>query len=51
MNYIEIGEIEIKDKFYTDEICKALEQGGYKTALIYDGIGEQKVRLLKEKEK
>lgn len=48
--YIELAKIEIKDKYYTDEICKALEYGGYHTALIYDGALEQSIRVLKKKE-
>ena len=48
--YIELAKIEIKDKFYTDEICKALEHSGYHTALIYDGVLEQTIRILKKKE-
>lgn len=47
--YIELAKIEIKDKFYTDEICKVLEEGGYHTALIYDGILEQSIRILKKR--
>lgn len=48
--YIELAEIEIKDKYYTEGICKALECGGYHTALIYDGMLEQRIRILKKKE-
>lgn len=47
--YIELAKIEIKDKYYTDEICKALEYRGYHTALIYDGTLEQSIRILKKK--
>lgn len=50
-SYIEIAEINLNNKCYTDEICEALEQGGYKTALSYDSIGERRIRILKEKEK
>ena len=50
MNFIEIGEVKIKDKFYTDEICEALKQGGFKTALIFDGMSERSLRILKEQE-
>lgn len=51
MNYVEIGEVKISDKYYTQEICKALENGGYKTALIFDGLSERKVRILREEQR
>lgn len=50
MKYIEIGEMEIADKYYVDEICKALEASGFQTALIYDGIGTERIRILIKKE-
>lgn len=49
--YIEIAEIEIHDKYYTEGICEALQKAGYHTALIYNGINSQKIRILKEVEK
>lgn len=48
--YIEIAEIEIHDKYYTEGICEALQKVGYHTALIYSGINSEKIRILKEKE-
>ena len=49
--YIEVVDIEIHDKYYTDGICEALKIAGYHTALIYNGINSQKIRILKEVEK
>ena len=50
MKYIEIGKMKIEDKSYVDEICEILEDNGFQTALIYDGIGMMQIRILKEKE-
>jgi len=46
--YKEIGEIEVKDTYYFDEICNALRAHGFEVALIHEGIGYSKVRILKE---
>ncbi len=50
MKYIEIAEMKITDKCYVDEICEVLENNGFQTALIHDGIGTKYIRILKEKE-
>ena len=50
MKYVEVGEMKIEDKCYVDEICKALEASGFQTALIYDGIGTERIRILTKKE-
>ena len=50
MKYVEIGEMKVEDKYYKDELCKALEANGFQTALIYDGIGTARIRILREKE-
>jgi len=50
MKYVEVGEMEIKDKYYVDKLCKALEDSGFQTALIYDGIGTARIRILTEQE-
>lgn len=49
LKYVEIGEIRINDKYYSDDICQSLRKGGFETALIFDGIGEQSIRILREK--
>ncbi|MBP5597211.1 MAG: hypothetical protein J6Y02_17645 [Pseudobutyrivibrio sp.] len=50
-DYIEIAEIEIHDKYYSEQICEALQEKGYHTALIYNGITNQKIRILEKSEK
>lgn len=50
MKYIEIGEMKIEDKYYVNKICKALETSGFQTALIYNGIETERIRILIKKE-
>ena len=49
MKYIEIGEIKI-DKQYAESINKVLKANGYETALIYNGMTEQRIRILRVQE-
>lgn len=49
LKYVEIGKIQLNDKYYSDDICQSLRKGGFETALIFDGISEQSIRILREK--
>ena len=48
--YIEIGKVEIEDKYYAEEICNVLKQGGFETALIFEGTTKENIRILRKKE-